>query len=91
MQLLVYYHAKPGMLGDFIEEIYTNNIQQIVMEEKGCLQYEYFTSLEDPDTMLLVERWETEADQQLHVTQPHCKLLQELKAKYIESTDFCKC
>ena len=45
--------AKPGMREQFLEEI--AEAQKAVRKEDGCLQYDYFRSVDDPDLLLLVE------------------------------------
>lgn len=37
-----------------------------VLQEPGCRQYELFSSREDPDRFVLVEKWDDEASLQLH-------------------------
>lgn len=32
-------------------------LQAVVLQENGCEQYELFQSLDDPDKMVLLERW----------------------------------
>ena len=87
--LNVYYHLKPGKMNEFIDSLISNNIADLCRNENGCLQYDYFRSLDDPDNvLLLIERWETSEAQKVHTTQPHFILLQELKAKYVEKTEF---
>ena len=35
-------------------------VQAIATQDEGCEQYELFQSLDDPDQVLLLERWATE-------------------------------
>jgi quinol monooxygenase YgiN len=37
-----------------------------VHQEKGCEQYEMFQSCADPDTLVLLERWTTPEDLDVH-------------------------
>lgn len=37
-----------------------------VRKEKGCEQYEMFQGCEDPDTLVLLERWTTAEDLEVH-------------------------
>ena len=37
-----------------------------VQEEPGCQQYEVYESLEHPDRLVLLEKWETEAALAVH-------------------------
>ena len=40
--------------------------------------------------VLLIEQWESEAHQRVHMQQPHMTRLRELKARYIDSTTMGK-
>ena len=42
-------------------------VQQTVLAEEGCEQYELFQSFDDPDTVLLLERWTTQALLEQHM------------------------
>ncbi len=39
--------------------------------EDGCLQYSYGVDVDDPDTILILERWESLDHLQAHGKQPH--------------------
>jgi quinol monooxygenase YgiN len=45
--------------------------------EKGCISYDLFHSVSDPETMVFVERWDTRADLSAHAKQPHLKAWRE--------------
>lgn len=40
-------------------------------KEKGCIAYELFQSLGDPERLVFVEQWETREDLTAHSKQPH--------------------
>ena len=40
--------------------------------------------------VLLIEQWETEEHQRVHMQQPHMTRLRELKAQYIDDTEMGK-
>jgi quinol monooxygenase YgiN len=42
-------------------------------KEKGCIAYEGHTSVNDPNTYVVVERWETREDLNAHGRAPHMK------------------
>lgn len=77
---------RDGFYGGIVE----NSIQKLCLSEKGCLKYDYFLPCNDEKTLFLLEEWETPADQQLHITQPHFALLGDLKAKYGAVTEISK-
>lgn len=39
--------------------------------DQGCLRYEVFASTTVPGTFVTVEEWESQADLDAHMTQPH--------------------
>jgi quinol monooxygenase YgiN len=45
----------PGRAADFVEAF--KAVQFTALEEEGCEQYELFQGVDDPDTMVLLERW----------------------------------
>ena len=46
-------------------------------KEKGCLSYEGHTSVNDPNTYVVVERWESRDDLNAHGKAPHMKVWRE--------------
>ena len=49
-------------------------------KEKGCISYEGHTSIHDPNTYVVVERWETREDLNAHGRSPHMKVWREYSA-----------
>ncbi len=39
--------------------------------EPGCISYEYFSDVNDPDRVVFVEEWESYEALQLHFATPH--------------------
>jgi quinol monooxygenase YgiN len=39
--------------------------------EAGCLEYSFWTASDDPNAILLVERWENDDALTAHMSQPH--------------------
>ena len=52
-------------------------------KEKGCLGYELFQSLEDPDKLVFVEKWETREDLTAHSRQPHLKVWRDASGPHL--------
>lgn len=90
LKLYVTYTAKPNCREQFLREIIQNGILNDILQEKGCLQYEYFFSVSDVNKVLIEEKWETAEDQEIHCTQPHMDKLREIKNKYICDTQLFK-
>ena len=49
-------------------------------KEKGCLSYDSHTSINDPNLLVVVERWETREDLNAHGRAPHMKVWREYSA-----------
>jgi quinol monooxygenase YgiN len=49
-------------------------------KEKGCLSYENHSSINDPNLFVVVERWETRDDLNVHGKAPHMKIWREYSA-----------
>ncbi len=87
---LVTYTAKPGKRQDYMQALADSGILQKVREENGCLGYEFYTSAEDENTLLLVEQWQDADCQKIHMEQPHMKEAMIIKDRYIEQTTVIK-
>jgi quinol monooxygenase YgiN len=55
----------PGRAADFAEAF--TAVQATAREEEGCEQYELFQGLDDPDTLVLLERWTSQELLQKHM------------------------
>ena len=84
--LLVTYTARPGMLEEFVQKVREAGILEAIRNENGCIRYDYFYSEEDENQLLLVEKWETEECQRVHMEQPHMKKLAEIKDRCMTDT-----
>ncbi len=83
LMLCVTYTAKAGLRETFLKEIHSSGIVEKILQEDGCLEYGYYLSIKDEDDILLVEKWESEEQQQVHLKQPHMEVLKAIKARYI--------
>lgn len=84
--LCVTYTAKHGEKEKFIDEVSASGILEKIRQEDGCLQYEYYYAAQDEDKIVLVEKWENEEKQQIHMKQPHMEQLKDIKEKYVIHT-----
>jgi len=83
--IYVTYQTKPGCREQFVRELREQGILETILAEDGCYRYEYFFSDQDENQLLLLEEWESETHQQVHIKQPHMARALELKAKYVEN------
>ena len=79
LTLNVTYHCRPGKREEFYKAICDLGVRANTNREKGNIQYDYFNDLQDPDTLLLVETWQTPEDQQVHCETEIFARLQALK------------
>ena len=86
MTLFVKYICKPGRREVFLREIAARGIDTAIRAEQGCLCYDYYLSVQDPNVILLVEKWTEPEAQKVHMTQPHMKDLSALKTNYVLDT-----
>ena len=82
----VTYQVKPGRRQEFLDALSAAGVREAVLNEAGCLQYDYYLSAGEPDQVLLVERWESRQAQQLHLTQPHMAKMREIKERLVDKT-----
>lgn len=90
LTIYVKYVAHGGCREKFLREIVEQGILTAIREEDGCLMYDYYLSAQDENVILLLEQWESEAHQRVHMQQPHMKPLMEIKEKYIAGTTLGK-
>ncbi len=67
----------------FIKKLKDTGILASIRAENGCIKYDYYLSEKDANELLLVEQWVSKEHQQIHMTQPHMKKMQEFKDDYI--------
>ncbi len=65
VRLVVTFKALPGKGADYAKA-FAPMIKDVVQKDKGCLQYELFRSMDDPDTLVLLERWTDQATLDAH-------------------------
>jgi len=82
--LHVYYTCKSGMAEPFVRALKESGLQQTVLEEDGCLQYDYAISCEKPDTVVLLEKWRDKEALKKHAAQPHMAQISAMKNDYVD-------
>lgn len=90
LTLHVTYTAKPGCREQFVRRIVSEGILTAIRAEEGCLAYDYYFSAQDENVVLLIERWESEAHQRVHMQQPHTAALRNIKEACIESVKLAR-
>ena len=78
----LYYHGKSGSARHFAEEMERNGIADAIRKEEGNLGYRYCVPIEDPETVLLIDRRRDQAAIDAHHASPMTQQLAQLREKY---------
>lgn len=78
----LYYTGKDGSARKFAEEMVASGIVDQVRAEEGNERYEYFFPMDDPETVLLIDRWRDQAAIDFHHKSPMMKQIALLRDKY---------
>ena len=78
----IYYRGENGNARKFAEEMMQSGIVAMIRAEKGNLRYDYFFSLEDPETLLLIDSWENQEAIDVHHASSMMEKITELRNRY---------
>ncbi len=78
----IYYTGENGNARKFAEEMEQSGTVAAIRAEKGNKKYEYFYPKNDPETVLLIDSWESQADIDAHHKTPMMNKIMELRNKY---------
>ena len=76
------YTGKNGSARVFAEEMTKSGTIKEIRQEDGNLRYEYFISLDDPETVLLIDEWTDQSAIDRHHALPMMQNIVELREKY---------
>ena len=76
------YTGKDGNARKFAEEMTAGGTVAAIRAEVGNLRYEYYQSLDDPETVLLIDSWEDQAAIDAHHASPMMATIAALREKY---------
>ena len=76
------YTGKNGSAIAFAEEMTKSGTVDAIRNEDGNLRYEYYISLDDPETVLLIDEWTDQAAIDRHHASPMMQKIAELRDKY---------
>lgn len=84
MSLVVnlYYKGQNGSAKLFAEEMTSSGLVDKIRAEKGNLGYEYFYSKDDPETILLIDKWDSQEALDIHHKSEMMKEIVILREKY---------
>ncbi len=78
----LYYTGASGAARAFAEEMEKSGLAAAIRAEDGNERYEYFLPMDDPETVLLIDRWRDQAALDRHHASPMMKSLAALREKY---------
>lgn len=78
----IYYTGENGSARKFAEEMVSSRVVERVRNEKGNLKYEYFFPMDDPETVLLIDRWENKEALDIHHKSEMMQEIAQLRDKY---------
>lgn len=78
----IYYTGENGSAKKFAEEMVSSGIVERVRAEKGNLRYGYFFSMDNPETVLLIDRWESQEALDEHHKSKMMEEIAKLREKY---------
>lgn len=78
----IYYTGKHGNAKLFAEEMIVSGIVDLIRAEEGNEKYEYFFPADDSETVLLIDRWNSQEALDFHHATDMMKKIVELRHKY---------
>ena len=76
------YTGIDGAARRFAEEMITGGTVAAIRAEAGNLRYEYYQSIDDPETVLLIDSWEDQAAIDAHHASSMMATIAALREKY---------
>ncbi len=76
------YTGKNGNARKFAEEMTAGGTVASIRAEAGNLRYEYYQPLDDPETILLIDSWESQEAIDVHHASPMMATIAALREKY---------
>ena len=76
------YTGKNSTARRFAEEMISGGTVNLIRSEVGNLRYEYYQSLDDPETVLLIDAWTDQAAIDVHHASPMMATIATLREKY---------
>ena len=78
----IYYTGRNGSARAFAEEMTRTGVVSAIRAEEGNECYDYFFPMDDPETVLLIDRWRDQAAIDAHHASPMMGQIAALREKY---------
>ena len=76
------YTGTDGNARKFVEEMISSGTVDAIRAEEGNLRYEYYQSIDDPETILLIDSWANQEAIDKHHATPMMDTIAKLREKY---------
>ena len=76
------YTGTDGNARKFAEEMVSSGTVDAIRSEEGNLRYEYYQSMDDPETILLIDSWANQEAIDKHHATPMMDTIVRLREKY---------
>ena len=78
----LFYTGTNGSAVKFAQEMESSGTAELIRQEPGNLRYQYFTPFDDPETVLLIDSWESQEAIDVHHASPMMAEIARLREKY---------
>lgn len=78
----ILYTGQNGSARKFAEEMVASGVVEAVRAEAGNERYEYYFPMDDPESVLLIDRWQNQKAIDIHHKSDMMKKIAELRQKY---------
>ena len=78
----LHYTGTNGKARLFAKEMESSGTAAAIRAEQGNIRYEYYFPMNDPETVLLIDAWESQAAIDAHHASPMMETIQALREKY---------
>ena len=80
--LHLFYTGTNGNALKFAQEMESSGTAELIRQEPGNFRYQYFTPFDDPETVLLIDSWESQEAIDVHHASPMMAEIARLREKY---------
>ena len=78
----ILYHGRDGSARAFADEMVASGTVDAIRAEDGNEAYDYYVPLDDPESILLVDRWRDQEAIDAHHASPMMAAIADLRDKY---------
>lgn len=78
----IYYTGENGSARKFAKEMISSGTVEAIRNETGNIRYDYFYPIDDAETVLLIDSWESQEAIDAHHKTPMMDTIFKLREKY---------